>query len=252
VKCLVAVKKVIDPYVAIRVAADATGVVTKNVKTAMNPFDEIAMEAAVQLKEQNIISEIIAVSIGDNTIQETLRQALARGADKALLIETNQPLIPLSIAKILQWVVNHEAIDIVILGKQAIDDDCNQTGQMLAAKLGWAQGTFVSDIAIDLAKQQITVVREVDDGLETLVLKLPVVITSDLRLNEPRYISLPNVMQAKRKPLTITPLAELNLPLLEELHTIKVTAPAAPQAGIMLETVAELIDKLKNEARVIE
>lgn len=252
-KCLVAIKQVIDPYFTVRVKADNSGVETNNVKMAMNPFDEIAVEEAVRLKEHGIVSEIIAVSIGSQRVQETLRQALARGADQALLLETDQTLLPLNVAKCLQAIVNqqHPQPQLVILGKQAIDNDCNQTGQMLAALLGWAQGTFVSKVALTTGEKQVTVTREVDGGLETIILKLPAVLTTDLRLNEPRYISLPNVMQAKRKPLIIKPLAELGLTLRDTLKVVKVEPPAKRPPGVKLANVTELVAKLKNEAKVI-
>jgi electron transfer flavoprotein beta subunit len=250
-KCLVAIKQVIDPYVTIRVKADHSAVETNNVKMAMNPFDEIAIEEAVRQKEAGKITEIVAVSIGTQACQETLRQALARGADQAVLIETNQVFTPLAIAKILAKIAEQQQSQLVIMGKQAIDDDCNQTGQMLAAILGWGQGTFSSKVIIDSAANNIVVTREIDGGLETIRLKLPAVITTDLRLNEPRYISLPNVMQAKRKPLTITPLSDLGLNLLSNIKTIKVDPPAQRKAGIKVNSVAELVDKLKHVAQVI-
>ncbi len=251
-KCLVAVKQVIDPYVTIRVKADGSGVETSNVKMAMNPFDEIAIEEAVRQKEAGNITEIVAISIGSQACQETLRQALARGADSALLIETDLQLEPLSIAKILQVIAIDLKANIFLLGKQAIDDDCNQTGQMLAGLLGWGQGTFASKLTFDLKNNNIDVTREIDGGLETIRLKLPAVITTDLRLNEPRYISLPNVMQAKRKTLTIRPLTDLKLQLSNSIATQKVTTPAKRKAGIIVNSVAELITKLKTEARVIQ
>lgn len=250
-KCLVAVKQVVDPYVNIRINNAHTAVETANIKMAMNPFDEIAMEEAMRQKEAGIISFITAVSIGPISVQETLRQALARGADEAIHVVTSQTLTPLNIAKILAVLVKQQQTQLVLLGKQAIDDDCNQTGQMLAALLGWAQGTFCSSIKIDAADQTIIVARETDHGLETLQLHLPAVITTDLRLNEPRYLSLPNVMQAKRKPIS-----SINLDsIISELHTdikiLKVEAPSQRKSGIMVQSVSELLNKLQHEAEVI-
>jgi len=250
-KCLVAVKQVVDPYVNIRINSNNTAVETSNIKMAMNPFDEIAMEEALRQKEAGIISSITAVSIGSTSVQETLRQALARGADAAILVATDQTLTPLNIAKILAVLAKQQQIQLVMLGKQAIDDDCNQTGQMLAALLGWAQGTFCSSIKINAAEQTITVARETDYGLETLQLRLPAVITTDLRLNEPRYISLPNVMQAKRKPLTTINLDSLSVQIHSELQTLKVAAPPQRKAGIIVPSVTELLHKLRHEALVI-
>lgn len=250
-KCLVAIKQVIDPYVTIRVKADQSAVETTNVKLSMNPFDEIAIEEAVKQKEAGIISEIIVISIGTLACQETLRQALARGADQAILIESTEILSPLPIAKILAALAKIHEPKLFMLGKQAIDDDCNQTGQMLAGILGWPQATFASKVVISSTKDSVMVTREIDGGLETLKLTLPAVITTDLRLNEPRYISLPNVMQAKRKPLHITPLGELNLNLSTTITTLKVEPPPQRKAGIIVDSVADLITKLKNEAKVI-
>lgn len=250
-QCLVAIKQVIDPYVTIRVKADNSGVETNNVKMAMNPFDEIAIEEAVRQKEAGNITEITAVSIGTQSCQETLRQALARGADKAILITTEQVFPPLAIAKILACIVKQNQINLVMLGKQAIDDDCNQTGQMLAGLLNWGQGTFASKIVFNNEKNTLLVTREIDAGLETINLKLPAVITTDLRLNEPRFISLPNVMQARKKPLTVTPLSEFNLDLNIRNTTKSITPPPQRKAGVKLNSVTELVDKLKNEAQVI-
>lgn len=250
-KCLVAVKRVIDYNVKVRVKADNSGVETERVKMSMNPFDEIAMEEAVRLKESGLINEIIAISIGQLTAQETLRVALARGADRAILVETQKIFEPLNIAKILQFFVHQEKPDLVFLGKQAIDDDCNQTGQMLAALLDWPQGTNVSRLTINPEGKDVGVVREVDGGLETLCLKLPVVITTDLRLNEPRYISLPNVMKAKSKPLEIMNFDDLKLQLHEHLHVLRVEPPLMHRQGVILNNVDELLDKLRNEAKVI-
>lgn len=243
-KCLVAIKQVIDPYFTIRVKADNSGVETNNVKLAMNPFDEIAIEEAVRLKEQGVVQEIIAVSIGNKNVQETLRQALARGADQALLVETDKELMPLNVAKCLKVIVEQQQPQLVILGKQAIDNDCNQTGQMLAALLGWSQGTFISKVMM-VEKGMLRVVREVDGGLESLHLRSPAVLTTDLRLNEPRYISLPNVMQAKRKPLHIKPIAELGVELRESLQVVRVDAPPKREAGKILSSVQELVAVLK-------
>ncbi len=250
-KCLVAIKQVLDPYVTIRVKADHTAVETANVKTAMNPFDEIAIEEAVRQKEAGIINEIIAVSIGASSCQETLRQALARGADSAILVDGDAALSKLSIAKILAKLVQEQQAHIVLMGKQAIDDDANQTGQMLAAILNWPQGTFASKVVINPTEQTVLVTREVDGGLETLRLKLPAVITTDLRLNEPRYISLPNVMQAKRKPLTTISLESLNLSIHTQQSILSVNPPSQRKPGVIVNSVAELVEKLKNEARVI-
>lgn len=250
-KCLVAIKQVIDPYVTIRVKADHSAVETNNIKMAMNPFDEIAVEEAVKQKEAGNITEIVAVSIGSLNCQETLRQALARGADSAILIQTDKNFSPLAIAKILATIANQQQPKLFMLGKQAIDDDCNQTGQMLAALLGWPQGTFVSKIVIEPTNNTVKVTREIDGGLESLSLNLPAVITTDLRLNEPRYISLPNVMQAKRKPLTIVALDTLGLTLAENSKSISINPPTQRKAGVILNSVTELVDKLKNTAQVI-
>ena len=249
-KVLVPVKRVIDPYVKIQVKQDGSGVHTQNVKMAMNPFDEIAMEEAVRWKEQNQVDEIIAVSIGSSTAQETLRQALALGADKALLVETQETLEPLAIAKILKKVVEQEQAHLVIMGKQAIDDDCNQTGQMLAALLNWPQATFASKVVWQSDKA-VQVTREIDGGLETLEVNLPCVITTDLRLNEPRYLGLPNIMKAKKKPLEIKALAEYDVDAQSRLVVKQVTPPPSRQAGIQVKDVAELMDLLKNKEKVI-
>jgi electron transfer flavoprotein beta subunit len=248
-KVLVAVKRVVDYNVKIRVKSDQTGVETANVKMSMNPFDEIAVEEAVRLKEAGTAEEVIAVSLGAQQCQETIRTALAMGADRGVLVQSDDELQPLAVAKLLKAVCEKENPDLVIVGKQAIDDDSNQTGQMLAALLGWAQGTFASKI--DLDGGTATVTREVDGGLETVDLKMPVVVTTDLRLNEPRYASLPNIMKAKKKPIdTFTP-ADLGVDITPRLKVLKVTEPPAREAGIIVETVAELVDKLKNEAKVI-
>ena len=250
-KCLVPVKRVIDPYVTIRVKSDNSDVETDNVKMSMNPFDEIAMEEAMRLKEKGIVSEIIAVSIGNSSVTETLRQALARGADKAILVATEDHYESLIIAKILKTIVEKNSIDLVIMGKQAIDADSNQTGQMLSALLEWSQATFASKIDIDKDNKSATCVREIDGGLETIKLKLPAVITTDLRLNEPRYISLPNVMQAKRKPLETIEVNSLNVECNNKITTLKVESPQKRTAGIKVNNVAELVEKLKTEAKVL-
>lgn len=250
-KCLVPVKRVIDFNVKVRVKSDGSDVETEHVKMSMNPFDEIAMEEAVRLKELNIVTEIVAVSVGVKACQETLRVALARGADRAILIETDLRLEPLNVAKILAVVVKNEAPSLVLMGKQAIDDDCNQTGQMLSALLGWSQGTNVSKLDFKLNSNQVEVLREVDGGLELLSLTLPAVITTDLRLNEPRYIALPNVMRAKSKPIEGHLASELGVTLNAHSVCIKVEPPVMRRAGIKVHTVKELVDKLKNEAKVI-
>ncbi len=248
-KVLVAVKRVIDFNVKIRVKADKTGVETANVKMSMNPFDEIGVEEAIRLKEKGIATEIIAVSLGQQASQETIRTALAMGADRGIHVLTDAELQPLAVAKLLKAVVAKEQPGLVILGKQAIDDDCNQTGQMLAALLGWSQGTFASKLAI--ADGKATVTREVDGGLETVELKLPMVMTTDLRLNEPRYASLPNIMKAKKKPIEqVTPEA-LGVDPAPRLTTLKVEEPAKRQGGKKVASVAELVEKLRTEARVI-
>jgi len=250
-KILVPVKRVVDHSVRVPIKADLTDVETANAKMSMNPFDEIAVEAAVRLKEQGIAQEIMVISIGNEGCQETIRYGLALGADSGILLETEQTLSPLNIAKILKQVVLEEQPQLVILGKQAIDDDCNQTGQMLAALLDWPQATFASKITVNAVQQKLEVVREVDGGLETLLLPLPAVITTDLRLNKPRYITLPNIMQAKRKPLINRPLASMNLNLSSTLSQLQVEPPKERKPGILLDSVAELVDKLKHEAKVI-
>ncbi|GHE86751.1 electron transfer flavoprotein subunit beta/FixA family protein [Thalassotalea profundi] len=248
-KVLVPVKRVIDYNVKVRVKADNSDVDLANVKMAINPFCEIAVEEAVRLKEAGTATEVIAVSIGDKSCQEQLRTALALGADRAIHIETDLKLDSINIAKLLQKVVEEEQPQLVILGKQAIDSDNNQTGQMLAALTGLAQGTFASEIKVDGDKVNVT--REVDGGLQTLALNLPAIVTTDLRLNEPRYASLPNIMKAKRKPLDVKSAADFAIDLAPRSTLIKVTPPSERQAGIVLETVDELIEKLKNEAKVI-
>ena len=248
-KVLVAVKRVVDYNVKIRVKADKSGVELANVKMSMNPFDEIGVEEAVRLKEKGAATEIVAVSLGVAQCQETLRTALAMGADRGILVQTDAELQPLSVAKCLKAVIDKEQPGLVILGKQAIDDDCNQTGQMLAALLGWPQGTFASKIA--LADGGLEVVREIDGGLETVALKLPAIVTTDLRLNEPRYASLPNIMKAKKKPIdTHTPEA-LGVDVAPRLVTLKVEDPPKRSAGIKVPDVATLVAKLQDEAKVI-
>ena len=248
-KVLVGVKRVVDYNVKVRVRTDGSGVETANVKMSMNPFDEIGVEEAVRLKEKGIATEIIAVSMGPTQAQETIRTALAMGADRGILVQTDAELQPLAVAKLFKAIVAKEQPRLVILGKQAIDDDCNQTGQMLAALLGWAQGTFASKVTP--SADSLEVIREVDGGLETVTLKLPAVVTTDLRLNEPRYASLPNIMKAKKKPIeTVTPDA-LGVDAAPRLQTLKVVEPAKRQSGVKVASVAELIDKLKNEAKVI-
>ena len=248
-KILVPVKRVVDYNVKVRVKADGTGVETANVKMSMNPFDEIAVEEAVRLKEAGVATEIIAVSVGVTQCQETLRTALAIGADRAILVETTEETQPLGVAKALKALVDKEQPGLVILGKQAIDDDSNQTGQMLAALLGWSQATFASKVKIDGANAQVT--REIDGGLETISIKLPAVITTDLRLNEPRYVTLPNIMKAKKKTLdTVTP-ESIGVDMKPRLKTLKVSEPAKRGAGKQVGSVQELVEKLRNEAKVI-
>jgi electron transfer flavoprotein beta subunit len=249
VKILVPVKRVVDYNVKVRVKADGTGVELANVKMSMNPFDEIAVEEAVRLKEAGIATEVIAVSCGVTACQETLRTALALGADRAVLVETDVELQPLAVAKLLEALAAKEQPKMVILGKQAIDDDANQTGQMLAARLGWPQATFASKLAI--AGDQATVTREVDGGLETVEVALPAVVTTDLRLNEPRYATLPNIMKAKKKPLEIVRPADLGVDVSPRLTTLRVVEPSKRVAGIRVADVTELLAKLKNEAKVI-
>ena len=248
-KVLVAVKRVVDYNVNIRVKADGSGVETANVKMSMNPFDEIAVEQAIRLKEAGSVEEIIAVSIGPSKSQETIRTALAMGADRGILVETDVATEPLAVAKLLKAVVEKEQPGLVLLGKQAIDDDCNQTGQMLAALLNWPQGTFVSKMALD--SDGVNVTREADGGLEKFGLKLPAVLTVDLRLNEPRYASLPNIMKAKKKPLDTLKPDELGVDVTPRLQTLKVTEPPQRQAGVKVASVAELVNKLRTEAKVI-
>ena len=248
-KILVPVKRVIDYNVKVRVKSDNSGVELANVKMSMNPFDEIAVEEAIRIKEAGNAEEIIAVSIGPAQAQETLRTALAMGADRAILVKTDSEVGPLPVAKILKAVVERESPQIVLMGKQAIDDDCNQTGQMLAALLGWAQGTFASEVNVDGGSVDVT--REIDGGLETLKLALPAVITSDLRLNEPRYASLPNIMKAKRKPLEEKTPDDYGVDISARTKTLKVEEPEGRSAGVIVESVSELVSKLRDEAGVI-
>ena len=248
-KVLVAVKRVVDYNVKVRVKADNSGVDLANVKMSMNPFCEIAVEEAVRLKEKGVATEIVAVSVGPTAAQEQLRTALALGADRAILVETNEELNSLAIAKALKAVVDKEQPQLVILGKQAIDSDNNQTGQMLAALTGYAQGTFASKV--EVAGDKVNVTREIDGGLQTVALNLPAIVTTDLRLNEPRYASLPNIMKAKKKPLEVITPDALGVSTASTVKTLKVEAPAARSAGIKVKSVAELVEKLKNEAKVI-
>ena len=248
-KVLVPVKRVIDYNVKIRVKADQTGVETANVKMSMNPFDEISVEEAVRMKEAGTADEVIAVSIGPQQCQETIRTALAMGADRGILVQTDDEVEPLAVAKILKLLVEREEPTLVIVGKQAIDDDSNQTGQLLAALLGWSQATFASEIETADGSAQVT--REIDGGLETIKIKLPAIVTTDLRLNEPRYASLPNIMKAKKKPIDVTSPEELGVDITPRLKTLKVVDPPKREAGVKVENVAELLDKLKNEAKVI-
>ena len=248
-KALVSVKRVVDYNVKVRVKADGTGVETANVKMSMNPFDEIAVEEAVRLKEAGVVTEIIAVSAGAQSCQETLRTALAIGADRAILIETDAELQPLAVAKLLKAVCAKENPQLVLLGKQAIDDDSNQTGQMLAALLGRPQATFASKVKVEGGKAQVT--REVDGGLETIAIGLPAIITTDLRLNEPRYVTLPNIMKAKKKPLEVLKPEALGVDVKPRLATLKVVEPPKRKAGIKVPDAKALVDKLRNEAKVI-
>ncbi len=249
-KVLIPIKRVVDYNVKVRVKADGTGVETANVKMSMNPFDEIAVEEAVRLKEAGVATEIIAVSCGITACQETLRTALAIGADRAILVETNVELQPLAVAKLLAAIVAKESPSIVILGKQAIDDDCNQTGQMLAALLGWSQATFASKVKVNGDKADVT--REVDGGLETITVKLPFVVTTDLRLNEPRYVTLPNIMKAKKKQLDVYKPDALGVDVTPRLVTLKVDEPPKRKAGVKVPDVKALVAKLRNEAKVIQ
>jgi electron transfer flavoprotein beta subunit len=248
-KVLVAIKRVVDPNIKVRVKADGTGVETANVKMAMNPFCEIAVEQAVRMKEAGTVTEIVVVSIGVPQCQETLRTALAMGADRAILVEVATEVQPLAVAKVLKAIVDKEQPGLVIMGKQAIDDDCNQSGQMLAALLGWPQAAFISKI--EVAGDHADITREVDGGLENLTVKMPAVVTADLRLNEPRYVTLPNIMKAKKKPLENIKPDALGVDVTPRLATIKVEEPPKRGAGVKVADVAELVNKLKNEAKVI-
>jgi electron transfer flavoprotein beta subunit len=248
-KALVAVKRVVDYNVKVRVKADHTGVETANVKMSMNPFDEIAVEEALRLREAGTVEEVIVFSAGVQQCQETIRTALAMGADRGVLVTTDVELQPLAVAKLLKAVIEKEGPEIVIIGKQAIDDDCNQTGQMLAALLGWPQATFASKLVINNGSAEVT--REVDGGLETVKLKMPAVVTTDLRLNEPRYASLPNIMKAKKKPIEAMTPDDVGVDVTPHLITLKVEEPAKRQGGVKVGSVEELVSKLKTEARVI-
>ena len=248
-KVLVTVKRVVDYNVNVRVLSDNTGVDLNNVKMSINPFDEIAIEEAVRLKEAGKVEEVVVVSVGASNCQEQIRTALALGADRGILVESDAEMQPLAIAKCLKVVVDNEAPGLVITGKQAIDGDNSQTGQMLAALAGLGQATFASEV--EVGDDTVTVTREVDGGLETIAVKLPAIITTDLRLNEPRYASLPNIMKAKKKPIDITTPADLGVDVAPRITTLKVTPPAERQAGVIVESVEELFDKLKNEAKVI-
>ena len=248
-KVLVAIKRVVDPNIKVRVKADGTGVETANVKMAMNPFCEIAVEQAVRMKEAGTVSEILVVSIGVPQSQETLRTALAMGADRAILVEVAHEVQPLAVAKVLKAIVDKEQPGLVIMGKQAIDDDCNQSGQMLSALLGWPQATFISKI--EIAGDRADITREVDGGLENISVKMPAVVTADLRLNEPRYVTLPNIMKAKKKPLENIKPDALGVDVTPRLTTLKVEEPPKRGGGVKVADVAELVSKLKNEAKVI-
>jgi len=248
-KVLVTVKRVVDYNVKIRVKTDGSGVELNNVKMSMNPFDEIGVEEAIRLKEAGKATEIVAVSIGPAQAAETIRTALAMGADRGILVKVDGPVEPLGVAKLLQKVIEEEAPGLVILGKQAIDDDCNQTGQMLAALLNWPQGTFASKLAID--GDSVLVTREVDGGLQTVKLKSPTIITTDLRLNEPRYASLPNIMKAKKKPIANKTPADYGIDVTPRIEVLKTVEPPTRKAGVRVETVADLVSKLKNEAGVL-
>jgi electron transfer flavoprotein beta subunit len=248
-KILVCVKRVVDANVKISVKADGSGVDLANLKMAMNPFDEIAVEEAVRLRESGKADEGVAVSLGKSACQETLRTALAMGLDRAILVESGEDLQPLAVAKLLAEIVKQEQPELVIMGKQAIDDDNNQTGQMLAALLGWGQGTFASEVVLNEGEVEVT--REIDGGLETLALPLPAVVTADLRLNEPRYVKLPNIMKAKKKTLDVIAPADLGVDIRPRLEILKVEEPPKRSGGIKVADVAELVDKLRNEARVL-
>ena len=248
-KILVPIKRVIDYNVKVRVKSDQSGVDLANVKMSMNPFDEISVEEAIRLKEAGTATEIIAVSIGPEKAQDQIRQALAMGADRGILVKTDDDIEPLAVAKVLKAVVEEEKPDLCVLGKQAIDDDSNQTGQMLAALLGWSQGTFASKVEKDGDKLNVT--REIDGGLQTIAISIPAIVTTDLRLNEPRYASLPNIMKAKKKTLDIKDIGEFGVDISPRLETVKVSEPPQREAGVKVESVAELVEKLKNEAGVL-
>jgi electron transfer flavoprotein beta subunit len=248
-KILVPVKRVVDYNVKVRVKSDGSGVETSGVKMSMNPFDEIAVEEAVRLKEKGVASEIVAISMGVAQCAETIRTALAMGADRGILVESDAELQPLAVAKMLKAIADKEQPGLIILGKQAIDDDMNATGQMLAALLGWSQGTFASKVEVADGSAKVT--REVDGGLETVKLALPAIVTTDLRLNEPRYASLPNIMKARKKPIETIKPADLGVDPAPRLTIVKVVEPARRQAGVKVKSVAELVDKLRNEAKVI-
>jgi electron transfer flavoprotein beta subunit len=248
-KALVAIKRVVDYNVKVRVKFDGTGMDIGNVKMSMNPFDEIAVEEAVRLKEAGTVNEVVAVSCGVAQCQETLRTAMAIGADRGILVETNEELQPLAVAKLIKALVEREQPQLIVLGKQAIDDDCNQTGQMLAALLGWGQATFASKLVLGDGKATVT--REVDGGLETVALPLPAIVTTDLRLNEPRYVTLPNIMKAKKKPLETIKPEDLRVNVMPRLKTLSVTEPPKRAGGIMVKEVADLVARLRNEAKVI-
>jgi electron transfer flavoprotein beta subunit len=248
-KVMVTVKRVIDPYVKVRVKSDGTGVETANIKMTMNPFCEIAVEQAVRMKEAGVVTEIVAVSIGVQQCQETLRTAMAMGADRGILVETTADVQPLAVAKVLKAVIEKEQPKLVIMGKQAIDDDSNQSGQMLAALMNWPQATFISTISVTGDTADVT--REIDGGLEKLTVKLPAVVTTDLRLNEPRYVTLPNILKAKKKPLEVVKPEALGVDVTPRLKTLKVEEPPKRSAGVKVADVKELVAKLKNEARVI-
>ena len=248
-KVLVPVKRVVDYNVKVRVKNDNSGVELDNVKMSMNPFDEIAVEEALRLKEKGLATEVIAISIGKSQVQETIRNALAMGADSGIFVEANETLEPLNVAKIISSITTKEKFDLILLGKQAIDDDMNATGQMTAALLGWAQATFASKVEINDNKAIVS--REVDGGIENIEVNLPAVISTDLRLNEPRYASLPNIMKAKKKPIQQLSIQDLNIKIGNRLNILKVDEPTKRQSGVMLQTVDELVEKLKNEAKVI-
>ncbi|KTD22431.1 electron transfer flavoprotein subunit beta/FixA family protein [Legionella londiniensis] len=250
-KILVAVKRVIDPYVKVRVKPDQSGIETQNVKMAMNPFDEIAVEEALRLREKHIASEVVLVSVGTDACQETLRHGMALGADRSILVRSEKTFCSLNIAKILKKIVEDEMPQLILLGKQSIDGDNNQTPQMLSALLDWPQATYVSKLTFDTEHKTLQATREIDGGLETLMLKLPAVLSTDLRLNEPRYASLPNIMKAKRKPIDVIELDSLNLSLRDHLEVLAVRAPLPRSGGIMVDSVESLVDKLQHEAKVL-